>query len=113
MITLIFFVFLGILVCSLMLLTRSMVCKKELKEYLSYECGFESYKINRLPFSLNFFMLSIIFVIFDLEIIILVAMVSSSTSLHLNVLALGNMFLIFMLLTLLLEWSLNKLNWIF
>nr|AGH27510.1 NADH dehydrogenase subunit 3 [Trichuris sp. GHL-2013] len=112
MISLIFFILFGILICSLMLAARSMLCKKEPKEFLSYECGFESFKVNRLPFSLNFFMLSIIFVIFDLEIVILVAIVPS-TGLTLNTFILGTMFLIFMLLTLLLEWLLNKLAWIF
>nr|ALF03945.1 NADH dehydrogenase subunit 3 [Trichuris sp. TTB2] len=113
MITLIFFTLLSILICYLMLFTRSLILKKDFKEYLSYECGFESYKINRLPFSLNFFMLSIMFVIFDLEIIILIAMISSPVGLQMNTIVLGNMFLIFMLLTLLVEWSLNKLGWIF
>nr|ALF03932.1 NADH dehydrogenase subunit 3 [Trichuris sp. TTB1]ALF03958.1 NADH dehydrogenase subunit 3 [Trichuris trichiura]ATW73060.1 NADH dehydrogenase subunit 3 [Trichuris trichiura]ATW73072.1 NADH dehydrogenase subunit 3 [Trichuris trichiura]ATW73084.1 NADH dehydrogenase subunit 3 [Trichuris trichiura] len=113
MVTLIFFTTLSISICCLMLFTRSLISKKELKEYLSYECGFESYKISRLPFSLNFFMLSIMFVLFDLEIIILIAMISSPVGLHLNTIVLGNMFLIFMLLTLFMEWSLNKLGWIF
>nr|ALF03919.1 NADH dehydrogenase subunit 3 [Trichuris suis] len=107
------FLALGLLVCILMLLTRLLTSKKELKENLSFECGFESYKISRLPFSLNFFMLSIIFVLFDLEIVILVTMVSSPLTLQLNSLVLGNLFLMFMLLSLLAEWSLNKLNWIF
>ncbi|CDW59681.1 COX3 and Oxidored q4 domain containing protein [Trichuris trichiura] len=81
----------------------SLTLKRELKEYLRYECGFERYKINRLPFSLNFFLLSITFVLFDVEIIILIAMTSSPVGLQLNAIVLGNILLVFILLTLLIE----------
>nr|QXJ80307.1 NADH dehydrogenase subunit 3 [Trichuris sp. 2 ARS-2017] len=107
------FVFLGLLVCSMMIFLRFLLSEKYNKENLSYECGFESYKLNRLPFSLNFFMVSIIFVLFDLEIIILVAMIPSIMGLQMNVFVLGNLFLLFMMVSLLLEWSMNKLSWIF
>ncbi|CDW59988.1 NADH-ubiquinone oxidoreductase chain 3 [Trichuris trichiura] len=92
-----------ILICCLILFTRRLILKKDFKEYLRYECGFERYKINRLPFSLNFFTLSIIFVVFDLEIIILIAIISSPVGLQINTIVLGNIFLIFILLTLLVE----------
>uniref|UniRef100_A0A5S6R6E8 NADH-ubiquinone oxidoreductase chain 3 n=1 Tax=Trichuris muris TaxID=70415 RepID=A0A5S6R6E8_TRIMR len=101
----------GLMVCSLMILSRILLSEKASKDNLSYECGFESYKLNRLPFSLNFFMVSIIFVLFDLEIIVLVAMIPSTTGLQLNIFIMGNLFLLFMLMSLFLEWSMNKLSW--
>nr|QXJ80294.1 NADH dehydrogenase subunit 3 [Trichuris arvicolae] len=107
------FIVMGFLVCMMMILLRILFSEKTNKENLSYECGFESYKLNRLPFSLNFFMVSIIFVLFDLEIIALVAMIPSMMGLQLNVFFMGNLFLLFMLMSLLLEWSMNKLSWIF
>nr|YP_006702471.1 NADH dehydrogenase subunit 3 [Trichuris discolor]AFK81044.1 NADH dehydrogenase subunit 3 [Trichuris discolor] len=107
------FFLMSILVCSLMLGLRFLASKKDFKEMLSYECGFESYKINRLPFSLNFFMFTIIFVLFDLEIVLLVAMIPSLVGLQINILVMGNLFLSLMLMGLVLEWHLNKLNWIF
>nr|YP_006702484.1 NADH dehydrogenase subunit 3 [Trichuris ovis]AFK81057.1 NADH dehydrogenase subunit 3 [Trichuris ovis] len=113
MITQNIFFLVGILVCSLMLGVRFLASKKDFKEMLSYECGFESYKINRLPFSLNFFMFTIIFVLFDLEIILLVAMIPAMVGLQINVFVLGNLFLLLMLMGLMLEWYLDKLNWIF
>nr|QXJ80320.1 NADH dehydrogenase subunit 3 [Trichuris sp. ETH392]QXJ80346.1 NADH dehydrogenase subunit 3 [Trichuris sp. ETH232] len=107
------FIIMGLMVCSLMILLRILFNEKSTKENLSYECGFESYKLNRLPFSLNFFMVSIIFVLFDLEIIVLVAMIPSMMGLQLNIFFMGNLFLLFMLMSLVLEWSMNKLTWIF
>lgn len=107
------FFLIRILICSLILSVRLLTRKKDFKETLSYECGFERYKINRLPFSLNFFILTIIFVLFDLEIILLVAIIPSVVGLQINVFVLGNLFLSLILIGLVLEWYLNKLNWIF
>nr|QXJ80333.1 NADH dehydrogenase subunit 3 [Trichuris sp. LO613] len=113
MIMQILFIIIAMLVCMIMLSMRVILSQKNNKENLSYECGFESYKTNRLPFSLNFFLYSIIFVLFDLEIIILVAMIPSLLGLQMNVFVLGNLFLFFMLLSLVMEWYFNKLMWIF
>ncbi len=41
------------------------------EEASSYECGFEHYSLSRVPFSLRYFFLTLIFLLFDLEIVLL------------------------------------------
>jgi len=41
------------------------------EELSSYECGFEHHSLSRLPLSLRYYFLTIIFLVFDMEIIFL------------------------------------------
>ena len=42
------------------------------EELTPYECGFEHHTLSRVPFSLRYFFLTLIFLLFDLEIVLLV-----------------------------------------
>ena len=41
------------------------------EEMRSYECGFEHHRLSRVPFSLRYFFLTLIFLLFDLEIVLI------------------------------------------
>jgi len=41
------------------------------EEISSFECGFEHHNLSRVPFSLRYFFLTIIFLLFDLEIVLI------------------------------------------
>jgi len=47
---------------------KSMLMREEIS---SYECGFEHHNVSRVPFSLRYFFLTLIFLLFDLEIVLI------------------------------------------
>nr|YP_010042816.1 NADH dehydrogenase subunit 3 [Amyda cartilaginea]QPC56554.1 NADH dehydrogenase subunit 3 [Amyda cartilaginea] len=56
----------------LMLLNNQLATMEPNSEKLSpYECGFDPLKTMRLPFSIRFFLVAILFLLFDLEIALL------------------------------------------
>jgi NADH-ubiquinone oxidoreductase chain 3 len=51
------------------LLSEKVILSRE--ELTAYECGFEHYNVSRVPFSLRYYFLTLIFLLFDLEIVFL------------------------------------------
>lgn len=43
----------------------------EREEVSSYECGFEHHSLSRVPLSLRYFFLTMVFLVFDMEVIFL------------------------------------------
>nr|QHD26803.1 NADH dehydrogenase subunit 3 [Murex trapa] len=77
-----------------------------------FECGFDPIKSARLPFSLRFFLLAIIFLIFDVEIVLLFPILVSMGSSF----SLTTMFSLFIFLAVLIgglfhEWNEGSLDW--
>nr|YP_011010309.1 NADH dehydrogenase subunit 3 [Metrocoris ciliatus]WPW46924.1 NADH dehydrogenase subunit 3 [Metrocoris ciliatus] len=56
-----------IIICSMI----SKKSKNNREKMTPFECGFDPKSSSRMPFSMQFFMIAIIFLIFDVEIIIL------------------------------------------
>lgn len=77
-----------------------------------YECGFDPKGSARLPFSLRFFLIAVIFLIFDVEITLLLPLaniinVTSLSSWSLT----GIFFLVILLFGLYYEWKQGALEW--
>lgn len=53
---------------SMLLSERSTLRREELSPY---ECGFEHHNVSRIPFSLRYFFLTLVFLLFDLEIVLI------------------------------------------
>lgn len=74
---LIFFIFSSLALILLLLLTlvsaliRERAFSSSREELSSYECGFEHHSLSRLPISLRYFMLTVVFLVFDMEIMLL------------------------------------------
>lgn len=66
---LIFFFIAFVLSVAIFLLSSFLVFKKEDQEKLSaYECGFNPFEDARMTFDIRFYLVAILFLIFDLEI---------------------------------------------
>nr|YP_008815722.1 NADH dehydrogenase subunit 3 [Pristaulacus compressus]AGZ13117.1 NADH dehydrogenase subunit 3 [Pristaulacus compressus] len=79
-----------------------------------FECGFDPFSSPRLPFSINFFLISIIFLIFDIEIsIILPMIINYKYSQIFYWMFLNFIFMLILIFSLLIEWVDGSINWMF
>nr|AXA45316.1 NADH dehydrogenase subunit 3 [Marshallena sp. MNHN IM 2013-9821] len=77
-----------------------------------FECGFDPIKSARLPFSLRFFLLAIIFLIFDVEIVLLFPiLISMINSISLSLMYSFFIFLMILVVGLFHEWNEGSLDW--
>nr|VFU78711.1 NADH dehydrogenase subunit 3 [Proasellus granadensis] len=77
-----------------------------------FECGFNPVATSRLPFSLRFFIIAMIFMVFDVEIVLLLPLSSTSDMSNLNLWLMSYLiFLVILLSGTLYEWSYGALNW--
>jgi len=77
-----------------------------------YECGFDPKGSARLPFSLRFFLIAVIFLIFDVEITLLLPVASIfNLSRVFSWLTTSVLFLAILLIGLYYEWAQGALEW--
>nr|QXG82678.1 NADH dehydrogenase subunit 3 [Alleculinae sp. BMNH 1042437] len=77
-----------------------------------FECGFDPKSSSRLPFSMHFFLIAIIFLIFDVEITLLLPMIISlkfnNTIMYSVTLS---FFIVILMVGLVHEWKQGALTW--
>nr|AGC94481.1 NAHD dehydrogenase subunit 3 [Scolopocryptops sp. 1 YG-2013] len=100
---------------SILMFLSSVISKKSSKDREKsspFECGFDPYKTARSPFSLRFFLIAMIFLIFDVEITLLIPIpMILKQNFDLPSLILITIFLILLLIGLIYEWKTGALNW--
>nr|YP_010554743.1 NADH dehydrogenase subunit 3 [Ceratopsyche columnata]UYO79389.1 NADH dehydrogenase subunit 3 [Ceratopsyche columnata] len=106
-----------LLISSILILISMTISKKKKKDrekFSPFECGFDPKTSSRLPFSLQFFMITIIFLIFDVEISIILPMIIIYKLIN-KMIWFYSMISIMMILILgiFYEWNQSLLNWKF
>nr|URX52695.1 NADH dehydrogenase subunit 3 [Glyptotermes sp. 1 AB-2022a] len=77
-----------------------------------FECGFDPKSSARLPFSLRFFLIAVIFLIFDVEIALLLPMTIVTTTSNLETwMTISLTFLSILIIGLYHEWNQGSLEW--
>nr|AND96399.1 NADH deshydrogenase subunit 3 [Onthophagus bicallosus] len=112
----IFWFSLLILLISNILMTLATILSKksffDREKNSPFECGFDPKNSSRMPFSLHFFLIAVIFLIFDVEITLLIPLIFILKISNINNFSLVALFLVFILLLgLYYEWNQGALNW--
>nr|YP_010759066.1 NADH dehydrogenase subunit 3 [Oedipoda miniata]WEX31976.1 NADH dehydrogenase subunit 3 [Oedipoda miniata] len=77
-----------------------------------FECGFDPKSSARMPFSLQFFLIAVIFLIFDVEIALILPIVFIMKTSNMLTWMISTMFFIILLLSgLYYEWKQGALKW--
>nr|URH17027.1 NADH dehydrogenase subunit 3 [Pericapritermes sp. H SH-2022a] len=104
-----------ILLSSAIMVLTTLLSKKinEDRESSSpFECGFDPMNSARLPFSSRFFLIAVIFMIFDVEIALLLPMpITMSTSNMKSWMMISSAFLLILIIGLYHEWNQGSLEW--
>nr|AXS65355.1 NADH dehydrogenase subunit 3 [Cucujoidea sp. 7 KM-2017] len=115
MLILLLFSLIIMVIANLLMYLASLLSKKTFKDREKnspFECGFDPKNSARLPFSLQFFLIAMIFLIFDVEITLLLPfLITMKIS---NLYSFGNLiffFIIILILGLYHEWNQGALKW--
>nr|ALO76770.1 NADH deshydrogenase subunit 3 [Sciobius sp. SCI01] len=103
------------LILSFMLMILNLSSKKtfsDREKNSPFECGFDPKSTARVPFSLQFFLIAVIFIIFDVELTLLLPMIPALKLSNLMFYSLiASIFISILLFGLYHEWKEGALEW--
>nr|AND95972.1 NADH deshydrogenase subunit 3 [Onthophagus apterus] len=103
------------IICNILMMLSSIISKKsymDREKSSPFECGFDPKSSARMPFSLHFFLIAVIFLIFDVEITLLIPMILvMKISNMINFYMIIFFFLFILLFGLYYEWNQGALTW--
>nr|QDA21660.1 NADH dehydrogenase subunit 3 [Trigomphus carus] len=104
-----------LIITTIIMMVASIISKKSIidREKMSpFECGFDPFSTARIPFSLRFFLIAVIFLIFDVEIALLLPMMMVMYASQIKVWIMVSMiFIMILLIGLYYEWKQGALEW--
>nr|AVN67748.1 NADH dehydrogenase subunit 3 [Eurycotis sp. B074] len=111
----IYLIIITIMLAILIMIITTILSKKSIEDREKsspFECGFDPKSSARLPFSLRFFLIAVIFLIFDVEIALLLPMtIIMYLSNIMTWTIISILFLLILLMGLYHEWNQGSLEW--
>nr|AFI54792.1 NADH dehydrogenase subunit 3 [Urostylis sp. HL-2012] len=109
------FILMSIFISLMLMMLCNFISKKmemDREKMSPFECGFNPFNSARMPFSIQFFLIAVLFLIFDIEIAILLPVILTlkwveTTKWMITIM----MFLIILILGLYHEWMNSVLEW--
>jgi len=101
-------------VLGLVLVSLGFLCgprRPDAEKLSAYECGFEAFEDSRLKFDVRYYLVAILFIIFDLEIAFLFPWAVSLDSIGLFGLISMGVFLAILVVGFIYEWKKGALEW--
>nr|AXS65656.1 NADH dehydrogenase subunit 3 [Cucujoidea sp. 24 KM-2017] len=115
MLVLTLFLLIILILANIMMALAAIISKKSFmdrEKNSPFECGFDPKNSARLPFSLQFFLIAVIFLIFDIEVTLLIPMVYLIKTANLfHLFLLMTFFILILIGGLIHEWYQGALNW--
>nr|YP_010947325.1 NADH dehydrogenase subunit 3 [Mustilizans capella]WGO62352.1 NADH dehydrogenase subunit 3 [Mustilizans capella] len=113
---LLFMILIMIMIISNIMMFLSIILSKksfnDREKSSPFECGFDPKSTARIPFSLHFFLITVIFLIFDVEIALIFPIILTFKMVNFLIWSKISIFFLFILLFgLYHEWNQNMLNW--
>lgn len=107
------FIIVSVLIGALPIIASRMLNKSENNKAKNsaYECGFENFSDARMKFDVRFYLVAILFIIFDLEIAFLFPWAVSLSDLGLTGLISMGIFLFILIIGFIYEWKKGALDW--
>nr|AZL35821.1 NADH dehydrogenase subunit 3 [Cosmoscarta heros] len=104
-----------LLMITLLMIMTLMISKKSFmdrEKSSPFECGFDPISSPRTPFSLHFFLMAVIFLIFDVEIILILPItIITKYSILMEWMLSSTIFMLILMLGLYHEWYQGMLEW--
>nr|YP_009939493.1 NADH dehydrogenase subunit 3 [Chrysomela vigintipunctata]QNV48734.1 NADH dehydrogenase subunit 3 [Chrysomela vigintipunctata] len=112
---LIFLSLIILMITMILIMMLNLISKKtftDREKSSPFECGFDPKSSARLPFSLQFFLIAVIFLIFDVELTLLLPMILMFKLTNIfQYSMIFSFFLIILMIGLYHEWNQGALNW--
>nr|YP_010990688.1 NADH dehydrogenase subunit 3 [Rhotana formosana]WOW99132.1 NADH dehydrogenase subunit 3 [Rhotana formosana] len=100
-----------LMMMTMMTMKMSKKTKNKREKNLPFECGFNQISSPRKSFSIHFFLLSLLFIVFDVEILLILPMSSTDMINIKEWLMFSLITMIILLLGIYHEWNMGMLEW--